>query len=103
MMQAPLRFSLFSHSLLFIFFFNDTAPTEIYTLSLHDALPILMPFVFGPMVDRWGGRPLAFMGLVCTAAWMPMMSLAVSFRSALLLIVIQWIAMALIEIGRAHV
>src|SRR5436853_941658 len=25
----------------FFFFFNDTAPTEIYTLSLHDALPIL--------------------------------------------------------------
>src|SRR5260221_5095895 len=25
----------------FIFFFNDTATTEIYTLSLHDALPIL--------------------------------------------------------------
>ena len=24
------------------FFFNDTATTEIYTLSLHDALPILM-------------------------------------------------------------
>ena len=23
-----------------IFFFNDTATTEIYTLSLHDALPI---------------------------------------------------------------
>ena len=23
-----------------IFFFNDTAPPEIYTLSLHDALPI---------------------------------------------------------------
>src|SRR5438034_11732817 len=29
-------------SLLFVvFFFNDTATTEIYTLSLHDALPIL--------------------------------------------------------------
>src|SRR2546428_7626436 len=27
-------------SLLFFFFFNDTATTEIYTLSLHDALPI---------------------------------------------------------------
>src|SRR5205807_10596186 len=27
-------------SLLSSFFFNDTAPTEIYTLSLHDALPI---------------------------------------------------------------
>src|SRR5256885_6822393 len=30
-------FSLFS----LFFFFNDTATTEIYTLSLHDALPIL--------------------------------------------------------------
>src|SRR3712207_8968943 len=26
------------------FFFNDTATTEIYTLSLHDALPISPPF-----------------------------------------------------------
>src|SRR6266581_9638492 len=31
-----------SHSIIifFFFFFNDTATTEIYTLSLHDALPI---------------------------------------------------------------
>src|SRR5688572_32883896 len=29
--------------LLHIFFFNDSATTEIYTLSLHDALPILSP------------------------------------------------------------
>ena len=29
----------------FVFFFNDTATTEIYTLSLHDALPI---FSFDP-------------------------------------------------------
>src|SRR2546427_6590749 len=27
----------------FFFFFNDTATTEIYTLSLHDALPISVP------------------------------------------------------------
>src|SRR5258708_11539260 len=27
----------------FFFFFNDTATTEIYTLSLHDALPICPP------------------------------------------------------------
>src|SRR5215204_7732638 len=27
----------------FLFFFNDTATTEIYTLSLHDALPISFP------------------------------------------------------------
>src|SRR5689334_23488426 len=35
--------SLFS--LLFYFFFNDTATTEIYTLSLHDALPISSPSI----------------------------------------------------------
>ena len=29
------------HFFSFLFFFNDTATTEIYTLSLHDALPIL--------------------------------------------------------------
>src|SRR5437879_12205665 len=28
---------------LLVFFFNDTATSEIYTLSLHDALPILVP------------------------------------------------------------
>src|SRR2546427_7984991 len=28
------------HPISFFFFFNDTATTEIYTLSLHDALPI---------------------------------------------------------------
>src|SRR5256885_4583372 len=28
------------HIFIFFFFFNDTATTEIYTLSLHDALPI---------------------------------------------------------------
>src|SRR2546430_12990389 len=31
-----------SHPDFFFFFFNDTATTEIYTLSLHDALPILL-------------------------------------------------------------
>src|SRR5687767_15756541 len=36
-----------SHALLFFsfFFFNDTATTEIYTLSLHDALPIFSPAI----------------------------------------------------------
>src|SRR5688572_33503744 len=33
--------SILHHPLLHIFFFNDPATTEIYTLSLHDALPIL--------------------------------------------------------------
>src|SRR2546427_9415859 len=33
--------------MLLFFFFNDTATTEIYTLSLHDALPILPPLQTG--------------------------------------------------------
>src|SRR5438067_3472316 len=37
----------------FIFFFNDTATTEIYTLSLHDALPIF-PLAAGRRVPRQG-------------------------------------------------
>src|SRR2546422_10501681 len=32
----------------FLFFFNDTATTEIYTLSLHDALPIYCGAEFFP-------------------------------------------------------
>src|SRR3712207_8184609 len=42
---------------LMFFFFNDTATTEIYTLSLHDALPIyrLLPGARGAAA---AGRPL---------------------------------------------
>src|SRR5574341_1693019 len=36
-----------------LFFFNDTATTEIYTLSLHDALPIL-PWRRGKLDQRFG-------------------------------------------------
>src|SRR5688572_31086998 len=35
-----------SFILLFFFFYNDTATTEIYTLSLHDALPIYATWRF---------------------------------------------------------
>src|SRR2546426_10799921 len=38
--QPPLRLPLSTRPVFFFFFFNDTATTEIYTLSLHDALPI---------------------------------------------------------------
>src|SRR2546430_7012191 len=40
-------------SCFFFFFFNDTATTEIYTLSLHDALPI---WLAGPRPVREGRR-----------------------------------------------
>src|SRR2546429_3669654 len=36
-------FFVLSLCFFFFFFFNDTATTEIYTLSLHDALPISSP------------------------------------------------------------
>src|SRR5216684_6339011 len=45
------------HFFFFIFFFNDTATTEIYTLSLHDALPISRPSIqeryANPHWNRW--------------------------------------------------
>src|SRR5687767_15924055 len=40
--------SFCSSYLLYCFFYNDTATTEIYTLSLHDALPISDHCCFGP-------------------------------------------------------
>src|SRR2546429_319814 len=37
------------------FFFNDTATTEIYTLSLHDALPISFALIAEPRVNADSG------------------------------------------------
>src|SRR2546425_11468716 len=43
----------------FFFFFNDTATTEIYTLSLHDALPISREKAWCANLCRSGGlRPV---------------------------------------------
>src|ERR1039457_5270780 len=39
LVSAPVLFCI-TFSFVIFFFFNDTATTEIYTLSLHDALPI---------------------------------------------------------------
>src|SRR2546427_10970579 len=50
-MTHSLEYWRVSHSC--FFFFNDTATTEIYTLSLHDALPILVLVISQPQ-----GRPL---------------------------------------------
>src|SRR3712207_7293926 len=40
-----------------VFFFNDTATTEIYTLSLHDALPISADLPHLPRPTRRSHRP----------------------------------------------
>src|SRR3712207_8449184 len=54
--------SCVSVQLVGFFFFNDTATTEIYTLSLHDALPIFAPaavvvgaVTMGPRSSIWYG------------------------------------------------
>src|SRR5438067_12880482 len=44
--------SITSFTIFSFFFFNDTATTEIYTLSLHDALPI-----FDGLLTPCGGPP----------------------------------------------
>src|SRR5215510_13705812 len=49
----------------FFFFFNDTAPTEIYTLSLHDALPV---FVVDGVVRLTQGAPVKASPYVLPAA-----------------------------------
>src|SRR5450432_4927416 len=47
-------------SFLFLFFFNDTATTEIYTLSLHDALPIsIWPIASSPAAPARATPPRA--------------------------------------------
>src|SRR2546422_1312331 len=47
-------------SLTIFFFFNDTATTEIYTLSLHDALPI---WRLSEVVDLAGHQPFHYHGV----------------------------------------
>src|SRR5687768_9786833 len=50
----------------FFFFFNDTATTEIYTLSLHDALPIYLTVVeMMKSYVREGDRVEVYMGTWC--------------------------------------
>src|SRR2546426_11601767 len=55
---SPLPFMVF-------FFFNDTATTEIYTLSLHDALPIFVALGDGVAELKVGQAVTAEGHLVC--------------------------------------
>src|SRR2546423_15462185 len=48
-MEAPVMFVFF--------FFNDTATTEIYTLSLHDALPIFSGYSYPYARYSWSYHP----------------------------------------------
>src|SRR5688572_33062274 len=60
---VSLLFSSLSLFFFFFFFFNDTATTEIYTLSLHDALPISNTAAWVKRCDRVpAARTAAFLG-----------------------------------------
>src|SRR6185312_17114782 len=54
-----LFFYLFFFFFFFFFFFNDTATTEIYTLSLHDALPISKKAATAACMCPKSGRSLS--------------------------------------------
>src|SRR2546425_10492712 len=54
-MLAPL-YCAASPLYFYFFFFNDTATTEIYTLSLHDALPIFVEVQDGDQDPGHGGE-----------------------------------------------
>src|SRR5256885_13694251 len=57
-----------SHYVSSFFFFNDTATTEIYTLSLHDALPISGPATAAP---RRSSTSAVSPRLRATCPWKP--------------------------------
>src|SRR3712207_8331056 len=51
--MLPVDPSSVCRALLLFFFFNDTATTEIYTLSLHDALPISKRYDSASVRSPW--------------------------------------------------
>src|SRR2546430_8600019 len=61
----------------FLFFFNDTATTEIYTLSLHDALPIF--------IEGFAGRLFAPVSWTVTFALMASLVVAITLIPVLAL------------------
>src|SRR5258707_14932436 len=100
MTPRPPRFTLFCSRPFFFFFFNDTATTEIYTLSLHDALPIYTQYFLRIRRVALGGGALQI-GLTLLAALVAMPLLGWPLRPALVIGCI--LALSSTEIGRAHV
>src|SRR3712207_9509465 len=104
-----------------MFCFNDTATTEIYTLSLHDALPILLEFFSWPSIFALS-MVLAALALVGTTLLVPTSKdpehaaldllgavLSVAGISGVVFAIIEgpalgWASLSVVaKIGRAHV
>src|SRR5229473_2711749 len=75
--------SLLFFFLFFFFFFNDTATTEIYTLSLHDALPISPGAAIAVSATSRGRVPRGQRRQIASAACRPSISgISTSIRTA---------------------
>src|SRR5258706_16153400 len=99
MLPRPPRSTLTAFSFLFFFFFNDTATTEIYTLSLHDALPILSCSARNEVSRTGTIITLRTRGVHMMKPWLTCCS-----RGILILLLTAGAASAQgTEIGRAHV
>jgi predicted MFS family arabinose efflux permease len=81
-------------------FFNQklgSTPSQIgFIFAAAAVVSVVAPMVYGPLTAKWGNRRLILLGLVLTAAWLPMLSTAGGFRSSVVLIVIQWMAVGLV-------
>ena len=93
-------------SVCFFFFFNDTATTEIYTLSLHDALPI-SPLAGAVVVDGGGLQNSASWTLIAGGDFFAVEESGYQSRSSAVHAYKDGVEVRLpatvLEIGRAHV
>src|SRR5207302_8920554 len=90
-----LFFFFWFDSLFFIFFFIDTASTEIYTLSLHDALPILalLPFLISCLIwlDLVASLPLIKERILVIILLLHFLSLMLGSVLVLMLPLLVWL------------
>jgi predicted MFS family arabinose efflux permease len=71
-------------------------PPQIGSLfGASAAVLIFMPIVYGQFVGTWGSRRLVRLGVVLMAAWLPMLALAVGVKSAMALMVVEWMIVPL--------
>ena len=61
-----------------------------------------MPIVYGPLVGRWGSRRLVRLGLILMLAWLPMLAPAIGVKSALALMLVEWMVVPLAVDAVAH-
>src|SRR3712207_7497755 len=63
-----------------MFFFDDTATTEIYTLSLHDALPILAAPALAGLLLAVSSPGMVFVAMTVIGAWSAVLVLPLALR-----------------------